>query len=258
MATLVGTLKDSAGELLNGRLDISLSRGLIDDTTNPDSWLLPVTKSFVITSGVINITLIESETSQIPYVFEFFQKIGETGSPATPIYSDTSLFRFSAIVPNVGTVQFASLTPTGISNANLDTGAFTIARYLANDPNLILLIRPDFVSAVEFNDVTVSTKKLIPKPFTEGLLVKNLYVLSPSGYDNWTFRVGYTDAAGVDQIISGGSTTTDTVISGRKYITISYDAALPNVIKCLFIEAVAGSGAIALDSFASVNYQKTV
>jgi hypothetical protein len=258
MANLLGTLRNSAGEAIDGRLDVRLSRGLIDDTTTPDSWNLPVTKSFVITSGVVNITLIESETSQIPYVFEFFQKIGETGSPATPIYSDTSLFSFNAIVPNVGTVQFTSLTPTGISNANLDTGAFTIARYLANDPNLIVLVRSDIVSSVEFDGITISTKKFIPKPFAEGLFVKSLYVISPSGYNNWTFRVGYTDATGVDQLVTGGTTTQNTVIAGRKYITTTYNAALPNVINGVYIEAVAGSGATALDAFASVSYQRTV
>ncbi|NEU81507.1 hypothetical protein [Nostoc sp. UIC 10630] len=130
MTQIVGTLKDSAGNPITGKLIVTLAGSLIDDSTSPDTIYLPQPYTFTITAGVVNITLPQTETSRITYNFQFFKTDtdGELIEPA--------LLNFNAIVPNVSPVEWASLLPTGIVNDVLDTGALRVARLISTTPAL--------------------------------------------------------------------------------------------------------------------------
>ncbi|MEH1957654.1 hypothetical protein [Nostoc sp.] len=130
MTQIVGTLKDSAGNGITGKLIVVLAGSLIDDSTNPDTIYLPQSYTFNVTAGALDITLPQSETSRITYNFQFF-KTATDGSLIEP-----ALINFNAMVPNVSPVQFASLTPTGITNDVMDTGALRTARIMATTPAL--------------------------------------------------------------------------------------------------------------------------
>lgn len=130
MSQILGTLLDSAGNPLTGKLRVSLTGTLVNDIDNPDSIFLSKPYLFTITSGVLDIDLQESETSKVTYRFEFFKTDGE-GDLIEP-----ALLDFYALVPNVSPVQFATLLPTGMVNDVLDTGALRVARIIASNPNL--------------------------------------------------------------------------------------------------------------------------
>ncbi len=71
MTAIVGTIKDSAGTPLSGKLEITLDSQLIDTSTTPDSVHLPAKKVFTITNGAIALALAQSETSNLTYRFLF-------------------------------------------------------------------------------------------------------------------------------------------------------------------------------------------
>ncbi|MEA5625326.1 hypothetical protein [Nostoc sp. UHCC 0251] len=130
MSQIVGTLLDSAGNPLTGKLVVVLAGNLIDDTTTPDTIYLPQSYTFDIVDGDLDIDLQESETSRITYNFQFFKTDteGEIIEPA--------LIKFDALVPNVSPVQFAALTPTGLVNDVIDTGSLRVARIISTTPAL--------------------------------------------------------------------------------------------------------------------------
>lgn len=130
MSQILGTLLDSAGFPLTGKLRVSLTGTLVNDIDTPDSINLTKPHLFDITNGVINIDLDESETSKVTYRFEFF----ETDVDDNLI--EPALLDFYALVPNLSPIQFASLTPTGMVNDVLDTGALRVARIISSNPNL--------------------------------------------------------------------------------------------------------------------------
>ncbi|MEA5603720.1 hypothetical protein [Nostoc sp. UHCC 0252] len=147
MTQIVGTLKDSAGNSITGKLIVVLAGTLIDDSTTPDTVYLPQSYTFTITSGALDITLPQSETSRITYNFQFFKTdgVGEIIEPA--------LIKFDALVPNISPVQFASLVPTGLVNDVLDTGALRVARIISTTPALAQNIGGPFPQG-EYNPST--------------------------------------------------------------------------------------------------------
>lgn len=150
MTQLLGTLLDSGGNPISGKLRVTLSGNMVEISANPDSIYLTAPYLYTVTNGVINLTLDESETKKITYRFEFFTLDG-SGNFITP-----ALFDFYALVPNLSPVQFASLVPTGMVNEMLDTGALRIAQLIAADTNLSSSIggpfpRGDWNSGTTYN-----------------------------------------------------------------------------------------------------------
>ena len=244
MTNIIGTLKDSAGNTVDGTLKVNLSTQLIDVSTSPDSLLLPIEEEFAITSGDINVNLPESETYQVPYSFEFIPT-GET----------VAILKFNAIVPNVGTVQFASLTPTGITNVNLDTSAYRVAELLGNDENLSSLVRDSTVLTTQVDGITTTTKYLFPKTFDAGVIIENLSLIVTAGEANWTFTAGYINAAGVDTALTGTDTTE--TLGGRYYFTKDIQSTQADTFKGFYVELSAGVGATALSGVVSLRYKQT-
>jgi hypothetical protein len=231
MTNLVGTIADSSGSPLSGTLAVNLPASMINDSTTPDSIYTTKAKTFTITSGVVNITLPESETSSISYHFKF------TASGDT-----TPLFEFDAIVPNIGSYEFSSLIPTGITNDTLDTGALRVAKLLANDSQLSALIRPSQTFQLGLDSVTTSTIRYCPKPFSGAFLARELHIIAISGYTGWTFQFGTIDSSGNDEILTIASTST-TIQNGREKIIQTYNLSKAASIMGFFIKAVAPVGA---------------
>jgi hypothetical protein len=133
ICNLTGTLTDSAGTPLSGRLDVRLDGYLSSDLTTPDTIYTQQTHEFLITAGNVAIALRESETKRVSYRFRFYAAEG-TGYALTP------LIDFHAVVPNVVAYEFAALLPTGITNDTLATGALRVARAIFETPSLINLV----------------------------------------------------------------------------------------------------------------------
>ncbi|MGV0103961.1 Phage tail fiber repeat family protein [Nostoc sp. DSM 114160] len=155
MTQILGTLKDSAGNGITGKLIVVLAGSLIDDSTNPDTIYLPQSYTFTITAGALDIILPQSETSRITYNFQFF-KTNTDGSLIEP-----ALINFNALVPNVSPVQFASLVPTGITNDVLDTGALRTARLIASTPALAQSIGGPFPQGAYNPSTTYKFRDLV-------------------------------------------------------------------------------------------------
>ncbi|MEH1966765.1 hypothetical protein [Nostoc sp.] len=155
MTQIVGTLKDSAGNPITGKLIVVLAGTLIDESSNPDTIYLPQSYTFTITAGALDITLPQSETSRITYNFQFF-KTNTDGSLIEP-----ALINFNALVPNVSPVQFASLTPTGFVNDILDTGAIRIGRIISTTPALAQSIGGPFPQGAYSPTTTYKFRDLV-------------------------------------------------------------------------------------------------
>ncbi|MEA5447571.1 hypothetical protein VB780_03255 [Leptolyngbya sp. CCNP1308] len=246
MTNILGTLADSAGAGLAGSLTARLVYNITDDSTIPDSIYLPVEVAFDITAGEVDIDLPESESYNVPYQFKF-----------TIDGEDVPIIDFFAIVPNVGTVEFASLVPTGINNANLDTSALRVAKLIASDAELIVRIRPAQLFNVQAEGITTSTKWFINKPFTSGVLIRGLRILGLSGYADWTFRAGIINSSGIDVQLTVGSTPLDSEVNDRLFKHQVYTSSQPDTILGMYIEAVPAVDADALTASLTLEYTET-
>ncbi|BAY64993.1 hypothetical protein NIES22_50940 [Calothrix brevissima NIES-22] len=155
MSQILGTLLDSGGNPITGKLRVTLSGNLIEVSANPDSIYLTQPSVFTITNGVVDINLDESETKKITYRFEFFKADGE-GNLIEP-----ALLDFYALVPNSTPVQLANLVPTGMVNDVLDTGALRIAQLIASDTNLSANIGGPFPRGNWSSEVTYKYRDLV-------------------------------------------------------------------------------------------------
>ncbi len=129
MTNILGNI----GFNFTGKLGIYLNGVVIDDTTTPDTTYLPgieLERFFNITNGVLTgVSFVETETVNVSAHFSIYSINGtDVVLPA--------LKEFDAIIPSVVSVEFASLIPTGIVNAQFDTSALRIAKLIANDPSL--------------------------------------------------------------------------------------------------------------------------
>lgn len=174
MTAIIGRIKDSGGANLDGRLTVTLDGQIIDTTTIPDSLLTPKPAIYTITSGVVDINLLESETKRLTYRFVFETSettliyylqngvvydgpknytAGQWWTGGTFVSGTSQLlteeedtkftthFDFRAIVPNQPSVEFGSLVPTGLTTDILDTGIARLAEVLTNDVDYIEALR---------------------------------------------------------------------------------------------------------------------
>jgi hypothetical protein len=160
--------------LLSGALDVRLDAYMLDRTTSPDSILTTQTRTFAIVNGALNISLPESETQNQTYYFEFFSEsvvvsyyfpegglysgvvhqwtdnkwyvgdVHETNSAvlfrAAPTIR-TKVFDRRVVIPNVASVEFSDLLPTGVTTDVLDTSIRRIAQVLTGDVQYIQALR---------------------------------------------------------------------------------------------------------------------
>ena len=138
MTNIVGTL----GYNFTGVIQWQFYGVVVDETTTPNTIYLPkIVHQAVITNGVLNINVIQTETSGVSTHFEIYQTVeGEIQFPA--------IVKFDYIVENLPTVEFSQILPTGITDPLLDTSARLVAKIIANTPELadkIRSIRPEGV-----------------------------------------------------------------------------------------------------------------
>jgi hypothetical protein len=135
LCNVVGTLKDSGGQTLSGKLIVTLDNNLNDETTNPDSLLLQHPREYTITNGVVNVPLLETQSQELTYFFQFFRLV------SAGVFDSKPLFDFHAEVPDVASVEIATLSEeTGITTTNLSTGSVKVAREILKNPSLAPLI----------------------------------------------------------------------------------------------------------------------
>ncbi|ANV88505.1 hypothetical protein [Picosynechococcus sp. PCC 7117] len=137
MTTVLGTIKDSAGNVLDGVLTVTLAGSMVNAVENV--LFTPNPFSFDIVNGVVNIDLEESESKNTSYEFNFFPyRLNETVDPPVLELSNVPVapFPFNAVVPQFASVNLADLAPTGIVTDVLDTGALRVAQLIAEDQNL--------------------------------------------------------------------------------------------------------------------------
>jgi hypothetical protein len=130
MTNIVGNI----GFTFTGRLGIKLNGVLVDDSTTPDTVYLPnIERFFNITAGVItSASFPETETKNVSVHLSIYNIDDED----PPEIITPALWEFDAIIPNVSSVEFSVLTPSGVVNNQLDTSALRIAKIIANDPSL--------------------------------------------------------------------------------------------------------------------------
>lgn len=174
MTNIVGLLRDSGRLPLNVTLRVTLDASFVDSSTTPDSFMLPVQRSFPISNGVLSIDLAQSETSNISYQFEilsttinavYFTNAGNEYSGPVILHVDgiyyagfahsptaavlyrveqsteTLIESFHALVPNVLSVEFTALKRTGISNDILDSSIRRLAALLTSDEQYAAILR---------------------------------------------------------------------------------------------------------------------
>jgi hypothetical protein len=153
ICTLSGTLKDSGNTVLSGKMIVTLDINIEDQSTNPDSLLLVQPKEYIITNGTVSIPLVETETKQATYYFQFYRLI------SVGVYDTKTLFDFHAIIPDVASVEIASLSKeTGITTTNLSTGALKVANEILTNPTLANLI---YASSQQFKGDTQPINSIV-------------------------------------------------------------------------------------------------
>ena len=245
MTQIVGTITDSVGGVLSGVLTVTLSKTSVSDTTTPDTIYTTRAATFAIASGVLDIQVPESETYQLSYLFSFLAT-GDT----------EPLFEFYKVVPNVGSVEFSSFFPTGISSADLDTSLLRIARLMGRSPSLSQLIKQPAILNILVEGETTEVKRFVGKPFPGAVLVESLTILGLSGYENWDFDVGILNSSGNEEILIPGSTATSTN-NGRRRIYQSYEENRAASIMGFFIVASPQGGASAFTGTLSLAFTET-
>lgn len=225
MTTINGTITDSTGNSLDGTLTVTLPAVVTNDSTDPDTIYTQRSTDFTITAGSVGIDLPETETQGVAYRFVFVDS------------NSDQWLDFNAIVPNVGTIDFATLIPTGTSNVNLDTGAFRVARLLAKDPQLSLLYKQPMAVSMTLESEANTKKLFIPKPFDGQMAVRGLSVLAISGYTDWSFELGVVNSNGNDVLLTP---VTDNFVTenGRRRYFKTYDETLAASVLGLYMRAV--------------------
>ena len=242
MTNILGTIAGSTGDLLTGTLTVTLARAITTDSTDPDTLYTTKPKVFAIAAGEVDIDLPETETYQVTYNFTFLETDAEE-----------PLFSINAIVPNVGTTQFATFFPTGITDRNLDTGALRVARLLGRDPSLSQLIKQPAIFSERVVLQETEFKAFVGKPFTGAVLVKTLTVLGISGYELWDFNLGILNSSGNEEVLTPATTSTVTE-NGRRRILRTYDVSRAASVMGLFMVATPQSGASDLTATISIAF----
>jgi hypothetical protein len=129
MTNIVGTIGDS----FTGKIGVWFHGNVENPLTTPKTVYLKgeiLEKFYTVTTGVININVPQTEVDNVSAHFSIYQLDGESEIIRPAVQE------FDAIVPNLSSVEFSSLIPTGVVNNQLDTAALRIARIIADNPDL--------------------------------------------------------------------------------------------------------------------------
>lgn len=174
MTIIQATLRNSGGDTLSAKLRVTLDSPINVTSTSPHTTYTEQPKTFIITSGALSITIPESATSNTTYRFELFTETttfnyfflnGEPYDGPVHLHTDNKYYTgelhstdseeltrnstiteetisdFRAIVPNVNTVNWSELVPTGLTADVLDTAVRRVAALLASDSTYAAALR---------------------------------------------------------------------------------------------------------------------
>lgn len=179
MPSIVGKFVDSGGVSFDGELVVKLDAPLVDVNQTPDALYTQAERSFAFTAasgGVLSgVNLVESATSNVSYYFrvnrfeqrvDYFLADGTQYTGTVFQHTDTywytgtfydatqsqrlgrvvaqvpyEVMSFHAVVPNVASVDFASLIPTRVSTDSLPRTVRQIAELLTADPDFVQALR---------------------------------------------------------------------------------------------------------------------
>lgn len=175
MTIIRSILKGSGGQLLSATLDVTLDNQIVNTNTSPDTIFFPLTQTYTINNGVLDINLIPSK--YVTYSFRLYQRVpdglptywfsdgtqyqgvvhqldgvwytGAVHAEDSKIvgrieqYKDNVLISFRAVVPDTDkVVNFSDLIPSGITTDTLDTSVMRLAEIIASDPVYQNALRP--------------------------------------------------------------------------------------------------------------------
>ncbi len=176
MTQIVGKIVDSGGVAIAGELVVTLDAPLIDTSTSPDQLYLADSHTFSITAGLLSgVSVVESQSKNVTYHFQinryetlttYWLADGTQYSGPFILHTDSNYYTgtfydaatsqrlgkvdtqnpvnvldFHAVVPNVASVEFASLIPTRISTDSLPTTIRQVAELLTSDPDFVEALR---------------------------------------------------------------------------------------------------------------------
>ncbi|NDC40621.1 MAG: hypothetical protein EBZ77_03580 [Chitinophagia bacterium] len=174
MPIIQATLRDSGGALLTAKLRTTIDSPINVTSTSPHTTYMPVANTITITNGALSVNLAESATSNTTYRFELFTEStiynyffldGTSYNGPVHLHTDNKYYTgelhstdseeltrnssiqeseiadFRAIVPNVNTINWSELVPTGITTDVLDTSVRRIAAILATDSTYAAALR---------------------------------------------------------------------------------------------------------------------
>ncbi|NDJ20938.1 hypothetical protein GS682_04620 [Nostoc sp. B(2019)] len=175
MTQITGKFVDSGGVAFDGDLTLTLDAPLVDIGTTPDSIYTLNPHTFTFISGTLSgVSVVESATSNVTYHFVVNKHTAKTnywlpdgtqydgpvitdsGNYYTGTFydSDTSqrlgqvittestvVMDFHAVVPNITSVEFASLIPTRISTDSLPRTVRQLAELITADADFVEALR---------------------------------------------------------------------------------------------------------------------
>ncbi|MCC5644810.1 hypothetical protein LC607_18065 [Nostoc sp. CHAB 5824] len=175
MTQITGKFVDSGGVAFDGDLTITLDAPLVDVGTTPDLIYTLSPHTFTFSSGTLGgVNVVESATSNVTYHFVVNRYVTKTtywladgtqydgpvvtngGNYYTGTFYDAAISQqlgqvtstepsiamdFHAIMPNVASVEFASLIPTRISTDSLPRTVRSLAELLTTDADFVEALR---------------------------------------------------------------------------------------------------------------------
>lgn len=176
MVQITGKILNSARFPVNGELIVRLDSPLVNRSSSPDELLTLEPHTFEITNGALTgVDLVESQTQNSTYQFivnsittqyTYYLSDGTEYGGAMIQYTDGNWYTgtfyeagqsqrlgrvpleirspvmdFHAIVPNVASVEFADLLPTGIARDTLPTTVRQVAELIASDADYVEALR---------------------------------------------------------------------------------------------------------------------
>jgi hypothetical protein len=239
MTQILGIINDSVGQPLDGTLTVSLPFSTLFNNAVHTQIL----EEYAITAGVVDINLPATNINNAVYDFSFRDS------------SDRDLFKFSAGVPDdISAIQFSNLFPTGVTNRNLDTSTFALAKRITEEPLLAEQFKQVSLNTVEFEGLDTAFIRRFPKPFAGALKIDALTTLDSENLEDWTIECGFVLTDGTD----GPVLTPESISSDDTGLTYERQQFLNQTssptIKGVYIKATPDIGARPLTAVVSVGY----
>lgn len=142
MTSVIGLIKDSGNNPLDGRLTIKVNQNFTDVIYSPNTIITPVESVHIINDGIIDVDLVPTDNTDSYYNFRF--EIEKNGKWST-------LFNFDTTVPNIDEIELSSLVPSSINKHSVRASEYVIASIISSKQTFIdnITSNQGFVNAVK-------------------------------------------------------------------------------------------------------------